>query len=43
MRQQEGDYRGYPYRTFVGDWYHGGYSDHFPGCIVLKKKKGFLF
>lgn len=43
LRQQEGDYRGYPYRTFVGDWYHGGYSDHFPSYIVLKKKKGFLF
>jgi predicted extracellular nuclease len=43
LRQQEGDYSGYPYRTFVGDWYHGGYSDHFASYIVLKKKKGFLF
>ncbi|WP_462318182.1 endonuclease/exonuclease/phosphatase family protein [Marinilabilia sp.] len=37
LRQQEGDYSGYPFRTFVGDWYHGGYSDHFASYIVLKK------
>jgi predicted extracellular nuclease len=37
LRQQEGDYSGYPFRTFVGDWYHGGYSDHFSSYIVLKK------
>ncbi|MFW6371128.1 MAG: endonuclease/exonuclease/phosphatase family protein [Bacteroidota bacterium] len=43
LRQQEGDYSGYPYRTFVGDWYHGGYSDHFASYIVLKKKRWCLF
>ena len=37
MRQQEGDYSGYPYRTYVGNWYHGGYSDHFPSYIVLNQ------
>mgnify|MGYP006282999445 CR=1 FL=1 len=37
LRQQEGDYDGYPFRTFVGDWYHGGYSDHFPSYVVLKR------
>ncbi|MFW6389433.1 MAG: endonuclease/exonuclease/phosphatase family protein [Marinilabiliaceae bacterium] len=43
LRQQEGDYKGYPFRTFVGDWYHGGYSDHFPSWVVLEKeKKGFF-
>ncbi|MFW5890112.1 MAG: endonuclease/exonuclease/phosphatase family protein, partial [Marinilabiliaceae bacterium] len=43
LRQQEGDYKGYPFRTFVGDWYHGGYSDHFPSWVLLKKeKKGFF-
>ncbi len=26
-----------PYRTFVGDKYYGGYSDHFPVYIELKK------
>ena len=42
LRQQEGDYKGYPHRTYVGNWYHGGYSDHFPSYIILKKK-GWLF
>ncbi|PWE00810.1 endonuclease/exonuclease/phosphatase family protein [Marinilabilia rubra] len=37
LRQQEGDYSGYPFRTFVGSWYHGGYSDHFASYIVLDK------
>lgn len=43
LRQQEGDYKGYPYRTFVGDWYHGGYSDHFPAYVILKKEEKKLF
>ncbi|MGQ1889866.1 endonuclease/exonuclease/phosphatase family protein [Thermophagus sp. OGC60D27] len=34
--QQDGDYRGYPFRTFVGNWYHGGYSDHFPSYIIIQ-------
>lgn len=38
LRQQEGDYSGYPFRTFVGNWYHGGYSDHFSSYVVLKQK-----
>lgn len=43
LRQQEGKYRGYPFRTFVGNWYHGGYSDHFASYVVLEKKKWGLF
>lgn len=43
VRQQEGDYSGYPYRTFVGNWYHGGFSDHFASYIVLEKKGWSLF
>lgn len=38
LRQQDGDYKGYPFRTFVGNWYHGGYSDHFPSYILLKRR-----
>ncbi len=30
MVQRSGQYKGYPFRTFVGDNYLGGYSDHFP-------------
>lgn len=34
---QDGQYRGYPLRTFVGDNFQGGYSDHFPVYILLSK------
>lgn len=33
-----GKYKGYPMRTYSGDIYQGGYSDHFPTYIVLLKK-----
>ena len=36
--QKTGEYQGYPKRTFSGDVYQGGYSDHFPVYIYLKKK-----
>jgi len=35
---QEGRWAGYPFRTFSGGAYIGGYSDHFPTYIVLIKK-----
>lgn len=35
---QEGRYAGYPFRTFSGGTYIGGYSDHFPTYIILVKK-----
>lgn len=38
--QQTGQYKGYPFRTFVGSTYLGGYSDHFPVYIYLLKKVG---
>ncbi len=37
LRVQEGKYKGYPFRTYVGDRYDGGYSDHFPVFIVFNK------
>ncbi|MCT4587817.1 MAG: endonuclease/exonuclease/phosphatase family protein [Carboxylicivirga sp.] len=37
LREQKGKYKGYPLRTYVGNRYFGGYSDHFPVCIVLRK------
>lgn len=37
LAQQEGRYKGYPFRTYVGDNYHGGYSDHFPTYILIEK------
>jgi Endonuclease/Exonuclease/phosphatase family len=39
MCQHGGQYDGYPLRTFSGNSYLGGYSDHFPVYIVLLKEK----
>ena len=38
MVQQEGQYKGYPLRTYVGNNFQGGYSDHFPTLIYLAKE-----
>jgi len=35
--QKSGQYRGYPHRTFSGDTYIGGYSDHLPVFVYLVK------
>ena len=35
VREWEGKYRGYPFRTFAGIKYLGGYSDHFPIFTIL--------
>lgn len=37
LRQSEGDYAGYPNRTYAGKYYLGGYSDHFPVYVFLRK------
>jgi len=39
LMQSEGAYRGYPFRTFVGDIFMNGYSDHLPTYIFILKKK----
>ena len=36
--QPSGKYKGYPFRTFGGDKYQGGYSDHFPVYAHLIQK-----
>ncbi len=33
-----GQYRGYPFRTYAGGNYTGGYSDHFPVFVYLIKE-----
>ncbi len=38
LAQPEGRFKGYPFRTYVGDNYHGGYSDHFPVYILIVKE-----
>ena len=35
---KDGRYKGYPYRTFVGNTFQGGYSDHLPVFVVLIKE-----
>ena len=34
----DGQYKGYPYRSWAGDTFTGGYSDHFPSLVVLQKE-----
>ena len=38
LKQQDGQYRGYPHRTFSGGAWQNGYSDHFPTEIFLVKE-----
>jgi predicted extracellular nuclease len=38
LKQKEGDYAGYPLRTFAGEVYMNGYSDHFPVYVNLVKE-----
>lgn len=38
LKQQDGQYRGYPHRTFSGGVFLNGYSDHFPVQIFLIKE-----
>lgn len=36
MIEAQGRYAGYPKRTWNGDAYRGGYSDHFPVALIFK-------
>jgi hypothetical protein len=36
LASSQGKYRDYPFRTYSGGSYTGGYSDHFPAFIVLQ-------
>ncbi|HEX5653697.1 MAG TPA: endonuclease/exonuclease/phosphatase, partial [Chitinophagaceae bacterium] len=38
MVENKGRYKGYPMRTWDGNTYRGGYSDHFPTYIVVLKQ-----
>jgi len=38
MIEHIGPYKGYPMRTYDGNNYRGGFSDHFPTYVVLLKK-----
>ncbi|MHB0754695.1 endonuclease/exonuclease/phosphatase family protein [Polaribacter sp. M15] len=38
MKIYSGKFKGSPFRTYIGKWYQGGFSDHFPVYAFLKKK-----
>ena len=38
LLQVDGPFKGYPYRTWVGDQFMGGYSDHLPVYSIILKK-----
>ncbi len=38
LRQPSGRFKGYPYRSYGGGVYLGGYSDHFPVYVFLIKE-----
>jgi len=37
LKNQDGDYKGFPFRTYAGNRYLGGFSDHFPVYIILER------
>lgn len=39
LMEKDGPYAGYPFRTYAGGAYTGGYSDHFPVYLILTKEK----
>lgn len=39
LRSDFGNFKGYPFRTFSGGAYTGGYSDHFPVYLFFAKLK----
>lgn len=39
LMQPSGRFKGYPFRSFAGGQYLGGYSDHFPVYVILLKEK----
>ncbi len=38
LTNRKGAFKGYPFRTYAGGQYLGGYSDHFPTYIILIKQ-----
>ncbi|MDX1829759.1 MAG: endonuclease [Lutibacter sp.] len=37
LKEWHGKYKGVPFRTYIGKRYQGGFSDHFPVYVYLKK------
>ena len=39
LKADHGNFKGYPFRTYSGGSYTGGYSDHFASYIIIAKEK----
>ncbi len=39
LQTHKGKYKGSPFRTYIGPWYKGGFSDHFPVYVNFLKKE----
>ncbi|SDE95939.1 Endonuclease/Exonuclease/phosphatase family protein [Pricia antarctica] len=39
---KKGPYKGYPFRTYAGGSYAGGYSDHFPVYVYLIREASYV-
>lgn len=39
LMQKDGQYKGYPLRSFVGNVWQGGFSDHFPVYVIIVKNR----
>ena len=39
LKEWNGKNKGNPFRTYIGKWYQGGFSDHFPVYVYLKQHK----
>jgi predicted extracellular nuclease len=37
LKEWKGKRRGNPFRTYIGKWHQGGFSDHFPVYIILEE------
>ncbi len=37
LRFHKGKFKGSPFRTYIGPWYQGGFSDHFPVYVIFEK------
>ncbi|WP_442264669.1 endonuclease/exonuclease/phosphatase family protein [Tenacibaculum sp. ZS6-P6] len=38
LKTHKGKHKGSPFRTYIGPWYKGGFSDHFPIYVSFLKK-----
>ena len=36
LKEWKGKNKGNPFRTYIGKWHQGGYSDHFPVFLTLE-------